>query len=131
MGSFLRGFGPMALVMVLVGFLLLKEPDFGALVVILWNRLPRRILPAALLVAAAIFAWGLYLATYHAGVEMKLWAGPTACTGTGGEISFSDLANINATHLHQSAVRWFLLKTELREFNDFTIVCGHKSCRAK
>ena len=35
MGSFLRGFGPMALVMVLVGFLLLKEPDFGALVVIL------------------------------------------------------------------------------------------------
>jgi cell division protein FtsW len=35
MGSFLRGFGPMALVMVLVGFLLLKEPDFGGLVVIL------------------------------------------------------------------------------------------------
>jgi cell division protein FtsW len=35
MGSFLRGFGPMALVMVLVGFLLLKEPDFGAFVVIL------------------------------------------------------------------------------------------------
>ena len=34
MGSFLRGFGPMALVMVLVGFLLLKEPDFGAFVVI-------------------------------------------------------------------------------------------------
>ncbi len=70
-----------------------------ALVLILWNRLPRRILPAALLVAAAIFAWGLYLATYHAGVEMKLWAGPTACTGVGGEISFSDLANINATRV--------------------------------
>ena len=35
MGSFLRGFGPMALVMVLVGALLLREPDFGALVVIL------------------------------------------------------------------------------------------------
>jgi cell division protein FtsW (lipid II flippase) len=35
MGSFVRGFGPMALVMVLVGFLLLKEPDFGAFVVIL------------------------------------------------------------------------------------------------
>lgn len=35
MGSLLRGFGPMALVMVLVGFLLLKEPDFGAFVVIL------------------------------------------------------------------------------------------------
>jgi GNAT superfamily N-acetyltransferase len=35
MGSFVRGFGPMAIVMVLVGFLLLKEPDFGAFVVIL------------------------------------------------------------------------------------------------
>ncbi len=35
MSSFMRGFGPMALVMVLVGFLLLREPDFGALVVIL------------------------------------------------------------------------------------------------
>ncbi len=35
MGSFLHGFGPMALVMVLVGALLLREPDFGALVVIL------------------------------------------------------------------------------------------------
>ena len=35
MGSFVRGFFPMALVMVLVGVLLLREPDFGALVVIL------------------------------------------------------------------------------------------------
>jgi cell division protein FtsW len=35
MGSLLRGFGPMALVMVLVGALLLREPDFGAFVVIL------------------------------------------------------------------------------------------------
>lgn len=35
MGSFMRGFGPMAIVMALVGFLLLKEPDFGAFVVII------------------------------------------------------------------------------------------------
>lgn len=34
MGSFLRGFVPMAVVMLLVGFLLLREPDFGAFVVI-------------------------------------------------------------------------------------------------
>jgi cell division protein FtsW len=34
MGSFRRGFVPMALVMVLVGALLLREPDFGAFVVI-------------------------------------------------------------------------------------------------
>jgi cell division protein FtsW len=34
MGSLKRGFLPMALVMLLVGFLLLREPDFGAFVVI-------------------------------------------------------------------------------------------------
>ena len=34
MGSFMRGFAPMAAVMLLVGFLLLREPDFGAFVVI-------------------------------------------------------------------------------------------------
>jgi cell division protein FtsW len=35
MGSFRRGFVPMAAVMVLVGALLLREPDFGAFVVII------------------------------------------------------------------------------------------------
>lgn len=34
MSSFLRGFAPLAVVMLIVGFLLLKEPDFGAFVVI-------------------------------------------------------------------------------------------------
>ncbi|MEN9454661.1 MAG: cell division protein FtsW [Pseudomonadota bacterium] len=34
MGSFMRGFAPLATVMLLVGFLLLREPDFGAFVVI-------------------------------------------------------------------------------------------------
>ena len=34
MGSFKRGFAPMAVVMLVVGFLLLREPDFGAFVVI-------------------------------------------------------------------------------------------------
>lgn len=34
MSSFKKGFGPMAIVMLLIGFLLLKEPDFGAFVVI-------------------------------------------------------------------------------------------------
>ena len=35
MGSFRRGFVPMALVMVMVGALLLREPDFGAFVVLI------------------------------------------------------------------------------------------------
>jgi disulfide bond formation protein DsbB len=66
------------------------------LVLIFWHRLPRAALLAGLLVAAAVFAWGTYMGTYHAGVEWRFWPGPTACTGTGGDISFSDLANLNA-----------------------------------
>jgi len=70
-----------------------------ALVLILWNRLPRQALVIGLLVAAAIFAWSTYMGVYHAGVEMKLWPGPTACTGTGVDISFGDLSNLNATRV--------------------------------
>lgn len=67
-----------------------------ALVIILWDRLPRVVFYVAMVLVLAVFAWGLYLATYHAGVEYGFWPGPTSCTGTGGDISFSDLSNINA-----------------------------------
>ena len=78
-----------------------------ALVLILWNRLPRTALLVGLLVAAAIFVWSTYMGSYHAGVEMKLWPGPTACTGTGVDISFGDLTNINATRVVPcDAIQW-------------------------
>lgn len=70
-----------------------------ALVVILWNRLPHPARIVGLLLGAGIFVWGTYMAVYHAGVEMKLWPGPTACSGIGGPISFEDLNNINATRV--------------------------------
>jgi len=70
-----------------------------ALVLILWHRVPRAVRLVGLLIAAAIFAWGTYLATYHAGVEWGFWPGPTACTGLGGDISFSDLSNLDAAHV--------------------------------
>jgi disulfide bond formation protein DsbB len=70
-----------------------------ALVLILWNRLPHPARVVGLLLGAGIFVWSTWMATYHAGVEMKLWAGPTTCTGTGGPISFDDLSNINATRV--------------------------------
>ena len=47
------------------------------------------------------------MGSYHAGVEMKLWPGPTACTGTGVDISFGDLTNINATRVVPcDAIQW-------------------------
>jgi disulfide bond formation protein DsbB len=66
-----------------------------AVILIFWNRLPITVWYVALLVAAGIFVWSIYLGGYHAGVEYKWWPGPTACTGTGGDLNFNDLSNGN------------------------------------
>lgn len=44
--------------------------------------------------ALALFLWGTYLGIHHAGVEWQLWAGPTACTGTGSDFGFDALASL-------------------------------------
>jgi len=41
----------------------------------------RKVLIAAMLFIAAVMVWNTYLGIYHAGVEWKLWAGPTDCSG--------------------------------------------------
>ena len=66
-----------------------------ALILIFWNRLPLTVWYIAVLVAAGIFAWSTYMGTYHAGVEWGWWPGPTACTGTGGDLNFGDLSSGN------------------------------------
>lgn len=67
-----------------------------ALLLILWNRLPRAVWFIGMAIVLLTFVWSTWLAGYHAGVEYQLWPGPTACTGTGVDVSFSDLSNINA-----------------------------------
>lgn len=70
-----------------------------AAVLVLWNRLPMTVWYLGILVAAAIFVWGTYMGVYHAGVEWGFWPGPTACTGTGADINFTDLNDINAARV--------------------------------
>ena len=70
-----------------------------ALVLLLWNRLPRAVWYLGLLLVLLAFVWSTYLAGYHAGVEYGFWPGPTACTGTGVDVSFSDLTNLNAARV--------------------------------
>ena len=54
-----------------------------------WARTWARIAVAALAVA---FAVGAVLSAYHAGVEWRWWAGPTACTGGhAGPVSAADV----------------------------------------
>lgn len=70
-----------------------------ALVLILWHRLPRAVWYVGLALVLLTFVWSTYIAGYHAGVEYGFWPGPTACTGTGVDVSFSDLTNINAARV--------------------------------
>lgn len=62
-----------------------------ALILILWNRLPLTAWYVAMALGVAIFAWGTYMGSYHAGVEWGFWPGPTACTGVGEAFSFDQL----------------------------------------
>lgn len=89
-----------------------------ALILILWNRLPRAVWLVAMAIAALVFVWSVWMAGYHAGVEYGFWPGPTACTGTGVTVSFEDLSNINATRVVPcDAVQFRFLGITLAGYN--------------
>lgn len=46
------------------------------------------------LALGVVFAYGLYLAVYHAGAEWKFWPGPAACASGGQHVSAADLAQV-------------------------------------
>jgi disulfide bond formation protein DsbB len=70
-----------------------------ALILVFWNRLPRAAWTIAMAIALLLFAWSVWMAGYHAGVEWGFWPGPTSCSGLGVAVSFEDLLNINATRV--------------------------------
>lgn len=89
-----------------------------ALILILWNRLPRPVWFVAMGVALLIFVWSTYMGGHHAGVEYGFWPGPTACSGIGVEVKFEDLQNINATRVVPcDAVQFELFGISLAGFN--------------
>jgi disulfide bond formation protein DsbB len=73
-----------------------------------WRRAPRGF--AVLL--GLIFLAETMLAAYHAGVEWKWWAGPTACTGTHATITAADMSSllkgvkVHMVRCDQAAWRW-------------------------
>jgi len=71
MGSFRRGFVPMALVMLLTGFLLLREPDFGAFVVIVAIAMGVLFLGG---INARLFS--LLIALLGVGLALLIWSSP-------------------------------------------------------
>ena len=65
-----------------------------ALILAFWNRLPLTVWYVAMAIVTAVFAWGTYMGSFHAGVEWGFWPGPTACTGVGDSFSFESLSNL-------------------------------------
>jgi disulfide bond formation protein DsbB len=45
----------------------------------------------ASLILAAVFAYGAYLAAFHAGAEWKWWPAPATCSSSGAAVSAADL----------------------------------------
>jgi disulfide bond formation protein DsbB len=91
-----------------------------ALVLLLWNRLPLAVWYAGIAIVGAIFVWSIYLGAYHAGVEWKFWAGPTACTGGSGAIDLTQLNDLNAVKVVPcDVVQWRdpVLKLSLAGYN--------------
>jgi disulfide bond formation protein DsbB len=89
-----------------------------ALILILWNRLPRAVWYLAMAIALLTFVWSTYMAGHHAGVEYGFWPGPTACSGIGVEVSFEDLSNINGTRVVPcDAIQFEILGVSLAGFN--------------
>jgi disulfide bond formation protein DsbB len=46
-----------------------------------WRRAPCALIIGGLVVLAGLMLWTAGIAVFHAGVEWKLWAGPTECSG--------------------------------------------------
>jgi disulfide bond formation protein DsbB len=50
--------------------------------------------PVIALILTAIFAAGLIVAAFHAGVEWKWWPGPTSCSGATGTVDASAMTDL-------------------------------------
>jgi disulfide bond formation protein DsbB len=86
-----------------------------------WSKkAPRWALVGALAVIAAAMLWNAGLATYHAGIEWKWWAGPQDCSapisnlGPAGGL-LSQLQNINVVRCDEAA--WRFLGLSLAGWN--------------
>jgi disulfide bond formation protein DsbB len=64
----------------------------------------------AFVAIALVFAANIALAVYHSGVEMKLWQGPTACTGaalSGGGDLLAEIEKVKVVRCDDVGLRVF------------------------
>ena len=85
-----------------------------------WRRAPRMIVIGGLVVLALVMLWGAGLGVYHSGVEWKLWAGPTECSGAAELGPASDFlkrlqGDVNVVRCDEAA--WRFLGISLAGYN--------------
>jgi disulfide bond formation protein DsbB len=84
-----------------------------------WKRAPRIAVVGGLIVLALLMLWGAYLGVFHAGVEWKLWAGPTDCSGAAELGPATDLLKRlqNLTIIRCDEAAWRFLGISLAGYN--------------
>ena len=60
---------------------------------LLYGKVPGAIARGLALIGGLLMLYGAVLATYHAGIEWKLWLGPSDCTSTGAALP-TDAGNL-------------------------------------
>jgi disulfide bond formation protein DsbB len=105
-----------------------------------WRRAPRAVVIGGLVALALLMLWSAYLGVFHAGVEWKLWAGPTECSGPVDLGPPSDfikrLQNANVVRCDEAA--WRFLGLSLAGYNALiaaalaaVALCGAAATRRK
>ena len=83
-----------------------------------WKQLPAALRLGLTVLVVLDFVVGMGFGIYHAGVEYGFWMGPTACSGPGTAVSFTDLTNINAAQVVPcDEVQWQMFGISLAGFN--------------
>ena len=79
----------------------------------------RPALPWIALVLALVFAVSIVFASYHVGVEQRWFAGPTACTASGGATTIEDMRRqiLGTAPVLCDKVQWSLFGISLAGFN--------------
>ena len=84
-----------------------------------WRKAPRPLVIGGFVVLALLMLWNSYMGVFHAGVEWKLWAGPSECTGAAELGPASGLLNrlqsINITRCDEAS--WRFLGVSLAGYN--------------
>jgi disulfide bond formation protein DsbB len=83
----------------------------------LWSKIPGRALIGLLAIGTVLAVYNFGLATYHSGIEWKLWAGPPDCTGTGATLGtdFSLMTSANVIRCDEAA--WRMLGLSMAGYN--------------